>query len=291
MLRQSFHVIRRNSWKPLQQQSCFSIGSQNSDYSLYQYPMAKEPPKITTTTAAEALAKSSYATISPKSSSRNDAYDPFDDTNSLSDFERESIRSMQKKHLRLIPPGASPIGQKAPSHIPPNAPSESLEVPETKVTTLDNGIRVVSQETYSQMCVVGVLANFGSRQEHQLGTAHLSELLAFQSTVRYPDTFLLQDNMRKWGASSFAHSGREQTLWCLDLLRPNVSLGMELLQQATLQPQFLQSEVEMCKQAMTFQMMDALPEVILGEALQTAAFGIDQSLGKNHLGMYIGGTC
>jgi predicted Zn-dependent peptidase len=38
------------------------------------------------------------------------------------------------------------------------------------ITTLENGIRVVSQETYSQVCTVGVLTNVGSRHETVTGT-------------------------------------------------------------------------------------------------------------------------
>lgn len=76
-----------------------------------------------------------------------------------------------------------PIDVVPPPYIPRNVPAQELEVPETMITTLDNGIRVVSQETYSQMCTVGVLTNVGSRHEKVTGTVRTGTLFLLSDVV------------------------------------------------------------------------------------------------------------
>jgi hypothetical protein len=96
--------------------------------------------------------------------------DPFDDSGSLPSEERQKLIQQQKQELTSIQLSSLPITQTVPAFIPPNVSSQELEAPETLITTLENGIRVVSQETYSQMCTVGVLTNVGSRHETVTGT-------------------------------------------------------------------------------------------------------------------------
>jgi hypothetical protein len=267
-----------------QHRRLFSAGEA---FSSYQYPLATKAPQITKTTAAEAqsAAQSTPPTSVPSDAVR-DASDRFDDSQTLSDFEKESILSSQKRHIPTAVVGSTKIDVQIPSYIPANVPAASLRVPETMITTLDNGVKVVSQETYSQMCAIGILGGFGSRHETTPGTAHLLELMAYQSTVSHPDSVHIQQKMQDWGATCYANSGREQTLWCLDLLRPNVEQGMDLLKQVLLEPLLLDSEIEDAKRTMHFQAEDIVPEIQIGEALQIAAYGEDQQLGKPHYGKF-----
>ncbi|CAF94414.1 unnamed protein product, partial [Tetraodon nigroviridis] len=64
---------------------------------------------------------------------------------------------------------------------------DGQEKHETKITTLENGLRVASQNKFGQFCTVGILVNSGSRHEakYPSGIAHFLEKLAFSSTAQY----------------------------------------------------------------------------------------------------------
>lgn len=112
---------------------------------------------------------------------------------------------------------------------------------------------------------------------------HLLETMAFGSTERF-DGLEISNILQDWGATRFVSHSREQTLHCIDILRPNVQKGMELLSQVVLEPLITKAptEVEYAKEVMSFQAQEQMPELALGEALQVAAYGSDQQLGKPH---------
>mmetsp|Transcript_36187 Transcript_36187/g.76055 ORF Transcript_36187/g.76055 Transcript_36187/m.76055 type:complete len:580 (-) Transcript_36187:58-1797(-) len=190
------------------------------------------------------------------------------------------------------------IGTERPAHIPPNVPLESLEIPDTKITTLSNGVRVGSMDTFSQVSSVGVLIDFGSRHEldqytipstnetvSTAGVNHLMELLAFQSTKNHTGD-QIRNIMENLGGASFATSSREQMLYCVDVLRPNVKEAFNLLGDVIKCPMIETNEVEEMKQVIEFQMMDMMPQISMGEGLQMAGYGpLDgkvQQLGRPH---------
>ncbi|KAJ8301794.1 hypothetical protein KUTeg_020781 [Tegillarca granosa] len=60
-----------------------------------------------------------------------------------------------------------------------------LNVPETRVTTLGNGLRVATEDSGAPTCTVGVWIDAGSRYENEKnnGTAHFLEHMAFKVSV------------------------------------------------------------------------------------------------------------
>lgn len=111
------------------------------------------------------------------------------------------------------------------------------------------------------------------------------ELLAFGGTPTLTSTDL-QTKLDNLGGFSFASSSREQFLYCIDVLRPNVKEAMGLLRDVVLEPRLDDETVDMMKRTMEFQWMEVIPELVLGEGLQVAGYGPingqGQQLGKSH---------
>jgi processing peptidase subunit alpha len=258
-----------------------SSASSSPSFSIYEYPTRTEAPVITSTTAE----KERVNDVNP-SNKPTKVYapeDPFDDKGQLTADDRDAIRKQQNTELKSVKLSSLPITKSVPDFIPPNVPSQELKAPETHITKLDNGIRVVSQETYGQMCTIGVLTNVGSRHEPTSGIIHLLETMAFGSTKGY-DSLQIAQRLQDWGATRFVSHSREQTLHCIDILRPNVKEGMQLLSQVVLEPLIAEvpDDFMQARAVLEFQAQEQLPELVLGEALQVAAYGPEQQLGKLH---------
>lgn len=215
--------------------------------------------------------------------------DSFDDSHSLTVDERNRRRMEQRQTLTTATKLES-ISRTVPAYIPPNIPAEQLVIPETHLTTLPNGLRVVSQETYGQICTVGIVSDFGSRHEgddKMRGITHLLELASFgASGSNYQSAETIAHQLQEWGGSRFVSSGREQTILAIDLLRPNAQSAVAMLSDVVLQPKFLPHELDQAKESIRFanSMPDTMPpELLLSEALQTAAYGSDQQLGQPYL--------
>lgn len=139
-------------------------------------------------------------------------------------------------------------------------------------------------ETYGQVSVVGSVSALGSQWENPQSQAHVSqvlEALAF-GTTRRRDGLAVAHALQDWGGTRFANTGREQSLHCIDVLRPNVGNAMGLLAECLLEPVFDPHEVEEAKMMIQHQATELPPELWLGEALQQAAYGPEQPLGQAH---------
>lgn len=132
------------------------------------------------------------------------------------------------------------------------------------------------------MTAIGVLSNVGSRHETTPGIVHTLQTMAFGSTENL-DGPQIADLMQTWGATNFASHNREQTLHCMEILRPNAHLGMRLLSEVCLYPKIAENdEFYGALDAMAFQAQELPPQLLLAEAIQVAAYGSDQQLGQFH---------
>lgn len=264
--------------------------------SHYEYPNRTEMPEITRTLAADAVDDDRDKTSASPERSPS-ANDLFDDARTLSSVERDRLRDAQRSSLRTALDPQHRVLPEAPSFVPPNAERSSLSIPRVEATTLSSGLRVTSQETYGQVCTVGVVCDFGSRYEDDTNTGvnHMIELLAFNSTAAFSSASDIVERMDRMGGATFATSGREQTLYCVDVLRPNVGEALHVLAETILRPRVTPEEVEECRAVMGFQHEEWYrqggvgTEVALGEGLQIAAYSPlenqqqqQQQLGRPH---------
>ncbi|KAK6482662.1 mitochondrial-processing peptidase subunit beta-like [Huso huso] len=105
-----------------------------------------------------------------------------------------------------------------------------LNVPETKVTPLENGLRVASEDSGLSTCTVGLWIDAGSRYENEKnnGTAHFLEHMAFKGTKKRSqlDLELEIENM---GAHLNAYTSREQTVYYAKAFSKDLPRAVEIL--------------------------------------------------------------
>ncbi|OWK18214.1 hypothetical protein Celaphus_00009320, partial [Cervus elaphus hippelaphus] len=105
-----------------------------------------------------------------------------------------------------------------------------LNVPETRVTCLENGLRVASEDSGLSTCTVGLWIDAGSRYENEMNnrTAHFLEHMAFKGTKKRSqlDLELEIENM---GAHLNAYTSREQTVYYAKAFSKDLPRAVEIL--------------------------------------------------------------
>uniref|UniRef100_A0A4W6E5A1 Mitochondrial-processing peptidase subunit beta n=1 Tax=Lates calcarifer TaxID=8187 RepID=A0A4W6E5A1_LATCA len=106
----------------------------------------------------------------------------------------------------------------------------ALNVPETKVTTLENGLRVASEDAGLTTCTVGLWIDAGSRYENERnnGTAHFLEHMAFKGT-RKRSQLDLELEIENMGAHLNAYTSREQTVYYAKAFSKDLPRAVEIL--------------------------------------------------------------
>ncbi|XP_026183044.1 mitochondrial-processing peptidase subunit beta isoform X1 [Mastacembelus armatus] len=106
----------------------------------------------------------------------------------------------------------------------------ALNVPETKVTSLENGLRVASEDAGLTTCTVGLWIDAGSRYENERnnGTAHFLEHMAFKGT-RKRSQLDLELEIENMGAHLNAYTSREQTVYYAKAFSKDLPRAVEIL--------------------------------------------------------------
>ena len=167
--------------------------------------------------------------------------------------------------------------------IPDLVPASNLDAPKTNITTLENGLRVVTEETYGQCSTIGFLITAGSRFEtpgHNDGVSHVLEQLAFKSTEKRTHAEIVRE-IEDLGIHPSLVVGREEFLYQMDVMRENVEDTLELLSDVVQNPVFDEEEMNEAKEitGLILGEMD-MPQFIVHEELVTTAFGKDTPIGQ-----------
>ncbi|KCV71958.1 hypothetical protein H696_01367 [Fonticula alba] len=121
----------------------------------------------------------------------------------------------------------------------------SLAGPETRMTTLPNGLRVCTENNGSETASVGVWIDTGSRYETEEtnGVAHFLEHVSFKGTHKRtgPSLELEIENM---GGHLNAYTAREQTAFYARVFKKNVPQVMELLSDLLLNSKYEDRHIE-----------------------------------------------
>ncbi|XP_056293296.1 cytochrome b-c1 complex subunit 1, mitochondrial [Pseudoliparis swirei] len=117
--------------------------------------------------------------------------------------------------------------------------------PETHLTTLDNGLRVASEDTGHATCTVGLWINVGSRYESEKnnGAGFFLEHLAFKGTKNYTQT-ALEQQVESMGAHLNAYTSREHTAYYMKTLAKDLPKAVELLSEVVQSCSLSEAEIE-----------------------------------------------
>jgi len=98
------------------------------------------------------------------------------------------------------------------------------------VTTLPNGVRVATKETFGEVASVGVFLNAGVRDEsaETAGASHMIEELALSGTAKRPRA-KLESEVESIGATLNLSAGREQTSYTMSVMKGDVKQGVDIL--------------------------------------------------------------
>ncbi|XP_078292359.1 mitochondrial-processing peptidase subunit alpha isoform X1 [Panthera onca] len=149
---------------------------------------------------------------------------------------------------------------------------------ETKVTTLDNGLRVASQNKFGQFCTVGILINSGSRYEAKYlsGIAHFLEKLAFSSTDRFDSKDEILLTLEKHGGICDCQTSRDTTMYAVSADSKGLDTVVGLLADVVLHPRLTDEEIDAARMAVQFELEDLGmrpdPEPLLTEMIHEAAY-------------------
>ncbi|KAJ3612146.1 hypothetical protein NHX12_020423 [Muraenolepis orangiensis] len=112
----------------------------------------------------------------------------------------------------------------------PSGQQVVLNVPQTRVTTLENGLRVASEDSGLSTCTVGLWIDAGSRYENERnnGTAHFLEHMAFKGT-RKRSQLDLELEIENMGAHLNAYTSREQTVYYAKAFTRDLPRAVEIL--------------------------------------------------------------
>jgi len=120
-----------------------------------------------------------------------------------------------------------------------------LNVPETRVTTLSNGVRVASEDNGAPTATVGIWIDAGSRYESEKtnGVAHFLEHMAFKGTGKRSQTDL-ELEVENAGMHLNAYTSREQTVYYAKCLKKDLAKAVDIIADITQNPKLGEQEIE-----------------------------------------------
>uniref|UniRef100_UPI00358E1B28 mitochondrial-processing peptidase subunit beta-like isoform X2 n=1 Tax=Myxine glutinosa TaxID=7769 RepID=UPI00358E1B28 len=134
------------------------------------------------------------------------------------------------RSLRRAPSGLGQSLKRWQSLAAPSLGQALVNVPETKVTKLANGLRVASEDSGLPTCTVGLWIDAGSRYENDKnnGTAHFLEHMAFKGT-KTRSQLDLELEIENMGAHLNAYTSREQTVYYAKAFSQDLPRAVEIL--------------------------------------------------------------
>lgn len=154
-------------------------------------------------------------------------------------------------------------------------PSYVLNVPQTKETTLDNGIRVVTEESFGETASVGIWVNTGSVYENEgnNGVAHFLEHMIFKGTQSRTRQGI-ELEVENMGAKLNAYTSREQTVFYANCFKTDVPKVVDIISDITQNSKIEEKDIEAEKGVILREMkeVNSQMEEVVFDHLHSIAF-------------------
>ncbi|KAJ0043649.1 hypothetical protein Pint_19087 [Pistacia integerrima] len=141
----------------------------------------------------------------------------------LAESVKSKLKQLENPDVRFLKYGSPHPTLTSHTHI--------LSSPETKITTLPNGLRVATESNLAvKTATVGVWIDAGSRFEtdETNGTAHFLEHMIFKGTERRTARGL-EEEIENMGGHLNAYTSREQTTYYAKVLDKDVNRALDIL--------------------------------------------------------------
>ncbi|KAK1306484.1 hypothetical protein QJS10_CPA10g01955 [Acorus calamus] len=163
-----------------------------------------------------------------------------------------------------------------------------LAKPETRVTTLPNGLRVATESNLAnRSATVGVWIDAGSRYETEEtnGTAHFLEHMIFKGTKDRTHQGL-EEEIENLGAHLNACTSREQTIFYTNVMDKDVTKSIDILADILQNSRFDERRIEHERDVILREMkeIEDVPEEVIFDHLHATAFQYTP-LGRTILGL------
>ena len=158
---------------------------------------------------------------------------------------------------------------------------------ETRITTLANGLRVVTRDMPGlHSATIGVWVGAGCRDERaeQNGIAHFLEHMAFKGTATRSARDIVEA-IENVGGYINAYTSRDVTSYYARVLAGDVGMALDVIADIVLNPVFEPREIEVERGVILQEIGQALdtPDDVIFDWLQEAAYP-DQPMGRTILG-------
>lgn len=156
---------------------------------------------------------------------------------------------------------------------------------EVKITTLSNGLKVASEDSFGQFCTIGALVDAGSRYEvdYPSGVSHMLEKMAFQSTDNFASHDEIVHKMESLGGHVDCQSFKDCIIYAASAFKYNTGEVINVLCDSIWRANMTEDEIEEQKMTIGFELesLDYRPdfEPQLTDLIHAAAFN------GNSLGM------
>jgi len=168
--------------------------------------------------------------------------------NPFNPFLKSSLQSSTPLNprtlLRPISAYRHSLYEPLPSYHPPQWKDEFQKNEKAPVTTLSNGIRVASIETFQPNCSIGMYWDLGSswEQPNESGICHFLERMSFKSTDQHSAREVLSRVEKHGGVLSWS-SSRDTVSFRGDIIRTRAQDILSVLSDNLLRSQYPEQEI------------------------------------------------